>query len=164
MMCYQGHKSTNIFQVVDPETQDPPQPPTPSPQPIPSPQPVVSPQANLKKQRSRLNWWSSQIPDLLSAGQMLGQFGCGILKMVGPKMQDFCPRINMLRMIFFSNNPMMNHGLSKSAVIVLSKSIFYVKNRSNHSNFFFIEEHEIRSTTFINDTFCLMSFLKHFIY
>ena len=29
---------------------------------------------------------------------------------------------------------------------------------------FFIEKYEIRSTTFINDTFCLMSFLKHFIY
>ena len=26
---------------------------------------------------------------------ILCQFGCGILKMVGPKMQDFCPRINM---------------------------------------------------------------------
>ena len=25
------------------------------------------------------------------------QFSCGILKMVGPKMQDFCPRINMLK-------------------------------------------------------------------
>ena len=28
------------------------------------------------------------------------QFGCGILKMVGPKMQDFCPRINMLKDFF----------------------------------------------------------------
>ena len=27
----------------------------------------------------------------------LGQFGGGILKMVGPKMQDFCPIINMLK-------------------------------------------------------------------
>jgi hypothetical protein len=24
-------------------------------------------------------------------------FGCGILKMVGPKVQAFCPRINMLK-------------------------------------------------------------------
>ena len=29
-----------------------------------------------------------------------GQFGCGILKMMGPKMQDFCPRINMLKGFF----------------------------------------------------------------
>jgi hypothetical protein len=32
------------------------------------------------------------------------QFGCGILKMVGPKMQDFCPRINMLIGIFFKQS------------------------------------------------------------
>ena len=25
------------------------------------------------------------------------QFGCGISKMVGPKKQAFCPRINMLK-------------------------------------------------------------------
>ena len=30
-----------------------------------------------------------------------GQFGCGILKMVGPKIQDFCPRIDMLKENFF---------------------------------------------------------------
>ena len=29
-----------------------------------------------------------------------GQFGCGILKMVGPKMQDFLPRINKLKEFF----------------------------------------------------------------
>jgi len=29
-----------------------------------------------------------------------GQLGCGILKMVVPKMQDFCPRINMLKGFF----------------------------------------------------------------
>jgi hypothetical protein len=51
------------------------------------------------------------------------QFGCGILKMVGPKMQDFCQRIDMLK-----GNPLMNYGLSKSAKILLSRSIFYVKN------------------------------------
>ena len=26
-----------------------------------------------------------------------GQLGCGILKMVGPKKQDFCPRINIIK-------------------------------------------------------------------
>ena len=30
----------------------------------------------------------------------IGQFGCGILKMVGPKMQDFCPNMNMLKGFF----------------------------------------------------------------
>ena len=46
-------------------------------------------------------------------------------------MQYFYPRINMLNKIFFQNNPAMNYGSSKSAKIVLSKSIFYVKNRQN---------------------------------
>ena len=31
------------------------------------------------------------------------QFGCGILKMVGPKMQVFCPRINMLKGFFLQS-------------------------------------------------------------
>ena len=34
----------------------------------------------------------------------LCQFGCGILKMVGPKMQDFCPRINMLKGFFLKQS------------------------------------------------------------
>ena len=38
--------------------------------------------------------WTSQ-----SAMQQC-QFGCGILKMMGPKIQDFCPRINMVKGIF----------------------------------------------------------------
>ena len=35
-------------------------------------------------------------------------------------MQNFCHKINMLKGIFFFNNPIMNHGFSKSAEIVLS--------------------------------------------
>jgi hypothetical protein len=48
--------------------------------------------------------------------------------MVGLKMQEFCPRINMLKGIFIKKNPSMNYGLSKSAKTVLSKSILDVKN------------------------------------
>ena len=47
--------------------------------------------------------------------------------MVGPKKQDFRPRINILNGFFFLN-PSMSHDSSKSAKIVLSKSIFNVKN------------------------------------
>ena len=47
--------------------------------------------------------------------------------MVGPKKQDFWPRINILEG-FFILNPSMNYDSSKSAKIVLSKSIFDVKN------------------------------------
>ena len=43
----------------------------------------------------------------------------GILKMVGSKMQGFCPRINMLKGIFFKKIPTTNAGSSKSAEIVL---------------------------------------------
>ena len=46
-------------------------------------------------------------------------------------MQDFCSRINMLKGNCFKNNPAMNYVLSKSAEIVHSKSIFYVKNQQN---------------------------------
>ena len=38
-------------------------------------------------------------------------------------MQDFCPRIDMLK----GNNPAKNYGSSKSAKIVLSRSIFKIR-------------------------------------
>ena len=66
------------------------------------------------------------------AATVSGQFGCGILKVVGPKMQDFLPRNQHAQKNFcFQNNPLMNYGSSESTEIVLSKSIFYVKNRRN---------------------------------
>ena len=49
--------------------------------------------------------------------------------MVGPKKQDFWPRINILKGFFL--NLSMNYGSSKSAKIILSKSIFNVKNQLN---------------------------------
>ena len=45
-----------------------------------------------------------------------------------PKMQAFCLIINILKE-FFKNNPTMNNALSKSAKIVLSMSIFFVKTQ-----------------------------------
>ena len=51
--------------------------------------------------------------------------------MVGPKRRYICPRINMLKGFFFWNNHVMKYGSSKSAEIVLQKSIFYVKNPRN---------------------------------
>ena len=47
----------------------------------------------------------------------------------GPKKQDFWPRINIPKEFFLS--PSMNYGSSKSAKIILSKSIFDVKNQLN---------------------------------
>ena len=53
------------------------------------------------------------------------QFGCGNSKMVGPKRQDFWPRVNILKGFFLKQS--MNYSSSKSTKIVLSKSIFDVK-------------------------------------
>ena len=46
--------------------------------------------------------------------------------MVGPKKQEFWPRINILRDFFYMS---MNYGSSKNDKIVLSMSIFIVKNQ-----------------------------------
>ena len=48
--------------------------------------------------------------------------------MVGPKKQAFWPRVNMPPRKNLEKNPMSNDSLSKSAKIVLSKSILDVKN------------------------------------
>ena len=45
----------------------------------------------------------------------------------------------------------INGELSKSAKIWLSKSLFYVKNHPNLSQFFFIEKYQFRSTFFVID-------------
>ena len=49
--------------------------------------------------------------------------------MLGPKKQDFWPGINILKGKNFKKILMMNDSSSKSAKIILSKSIFDVKNR-----------------------------------
>ena len=46
-------------------------------------------------------------------------------------MQDFWPRINILKGILFLKNLSINYGSSKSDKIVFSKSIFDVKNQLN---------------------------------
>jgi hypothetical protein len=50
---------------------------------------------------------------------------------MGPKKQDFWPRINILKGFFFFLNQSMNYGSSKSAKIVLSKLTLDVKNQLN---------------------------------
>ena len=53
--------------------------------------------------------------------------------MVVPKKQDFWPKINILKgnPLYFGNT--MKASSSKSAKIVLSKSIFHVKNQRTFS-------------------------------
>ena len=59
----------------------------------------------------------------------------------GSKNVKILPKIQHAQRIFLKNNPAMNYGLSKSAKILLSKSIFYVKKRRN-----FLEKNHLRIT------------------
>ena len=68
--------------------------------------------------------------------------------------------------IFFFLDSLMNFGSSKSAKILLSKSIFYVKNQQIFFShfFFFIQEYQFRRPFFVKNIFLLTSILNHFIY
>ena len=55
-------------------------------------------------------------------------------------------------------------GVKKWREIWLSKSIFYVKNHPNLSDFFLVGEYEIRNTFFVSDIFWQHQFLNHFIF
>ena len=60
-----------------------------------------------------------------------------VSSIVGPKIQDFCPRIDMLKGNCFKTI-LLNYGLSKSAEILLSKSNFYIKTSNDFfKNFIF---------------------------
>ena len=62
-------------------------------------------------------------------GMLSAEFLHGKFIMVGAKKRIFLPRINILKGLFFFQNPLMNYGLLKSTKIGLSKSIFEVKNQ-----------------------------------
>ena len=79
----------------------------------------------LVRPRSHLDKFWGTIAIIISIGGG-GQFGCEILKMMGPKKQYFSPRINLLKGFFFKQS--CYELWSKNAEIVLSKSISYVKN------------------------------------
>ena len=90
-------------------------------------------------------------------------------------------------LIFFEQLPRQTLGwLNGNTYFLTLKGLWQIKNRlwiwlwrSQNSDFqsqfsmskiirilpifFFIEEYKIRSTTYINDSFCLPSFLKHFL-
>ena len=58
-----------------------------------------------------------------------GQFGCGILKLVGPKKQDFCPRINILE--GFLKKICWWISVCQKVPKLYFQSIFDVKNQAN---------------------------------
>ena len=76
---------------------------------------------------------------------------------MGPKKQGFCSKINriQMRLLYFVNWHSVR--ASKSAKIVLSKSIFYVKNQPNFFKKKFIEEYQFRRTFFVKNIFFLDS-------
>ena len=63
------------------------------------------------------------------------------------------PKNRHTQRIFFKKNPLMTYGSSKSAKIVLSKSIFSFKNQPNFSNFFFSSKNIILGDHFLVKAF-----------
>ena len=76
----------------------------------------------------------------------------------------FSKTISKWNIIFWFDFQRCSHGLSKSAYIWLSKSIFYVKNHLNLSDFFFIEEYPFRRRFFVIVIFWKLQFLNHFVF
>ena len=70
-----------------------------------------------------------------------------------PKKQDFWPRIRTLKGKNVKNILSMNDSLTKSAKIVLSRSIFDVKNRWN-----FFGEYQFRRPVFVKYIFFSVNF------
>ena len=76
---------------------------------------------------------------------------------MGPKKQGFCSKINCIQMklLYFEN--WHSARASKSAKIVLSKSIFYVKKHLNLSDLFF----SFKNIS-LEEGFLLLSFFENF--
>ena len=71
----------------------------------------------------------------------------------GTNLERFLPKNQHIKRKLLNFENWCNREVSKSAKILLSKSIFYVKNHPNLSQFFFIEEYQFRSTFFDNMNF-----------
>ena len=79
------------------------------------------------------------------------------LLLVGPKKQEFWPKINIFKGRFFLKNLSMNYGSSKRAKVVLSKSIFYDKYqpiffKKNASKNFNLGDNFLLKTFFLDST------------
>ena len=92
--------------------------------------------------------------------------GHGVSRLMGPKKQDFCSKINCIQMklLYFVN--WHSARASKSAKIVLSKAIFYVKNQPNFFKKKFsskninLGDHFLLETFFLDLIFEPLYFLK----
>ena len=66
-----------------------------------------------------------------------GNTGCGVFKRGGTKLERFLLKNQHTKRKILNFEFGINGKLSKNAKILLSKSIFYVKNHLNLSQFFF---------------------------
>ena len=73
--------------------------------------------------------------------------------MGGTKLEGFLPKKKHTQRKLLNFENWVNGEASKRAKILLSRSIFYVKNYPNLSHFFFIEEYQFKSTFFVIDIF-----------
>ena len=80
-----------------------------------------------------------------------GNTGCGGFQVGGTKSKIFLPKNQHTQRKLLNFENWVNGEVSKSAKILLSKSILYVKNDPNLSQFFFIEKYQCRSTLFVFD-------------
>ena len=78
--------------------------------------------------------------------------------LIGVKKKHF-----FIKKIFLADQPTFGRWRLKNPDFWLSKSIFYVKNYPNLSNFFFIEEYQFRGIFVVIDIFWKLQFLNHFV-
>ena len=78
----------------------------------------------------------------------LWHYGLWSFKVGGTKLEWFLPKNQHTQRKLLNFEFWINGKLSKSAKIWFSKSIFYVKNYPNLSDYFFIEEYHFRSKFF----------------
>ena len=74
---------------------------------------------------------------------------------MGPKKQGCCAKINFIQMKLLYLVNWHSARASKSAKIVLSKSIFYVKNQLKKN---FIQEYQFRRPFFVKNIFSRLDF------
>ena len=81
------------------------------------------------------------------------QYGLWSFQTGDTKLDRFFPKNQQIQTKLLNFEFSINGELSNSAKIWLSKSIFYVKNHPNLSQFFFFEEYQFRSTFYVIDIF-----------
>ena len=101
--------------------------------------------------------------NLSIASFTLWQYGLWDFQTGCKKLERFLDKNQHTQRIFFKNRS-MNYGSSKSAKIVLTMSIFYVKNQSIFFKKNFIQEYQFRRPFVGKNIFFLIQFSNHFTF